>query len=130
MTKFLWSARMMRNAAAHNNCLLNSLKTPYSRKISINWAVANFISKIPGINKDSRTKRMSNPVIHDFLVTLYLFDQVVSSKMLKSYTFKELKELVTIRFVRHKEYFSKNEVVPSNVDFLRKIVDFYCQERV
>ena len=36
MTDYLWSARVLRNATAHNNCLLNSLKRPYTRKITIN----------------------------------------------------------------------------------------------
>lgn len=133
MSKLLWSSRMMRNAAAHNNCLLNSLKKPYtydSKTISKNWEVARFVSDIPGIREDARVKKMANPVIHDFLVTLYLFDRVVSSEMVKSHTFKELKKNVTERFSKHAEYYSKNEVIKSSFDFLSKVVDFYCQERV
>lgn len=133
MSKLLWSARIMRNAAAHNNCLLNSLKNPYTydrKKISKNWEVTKFISEIPGIKEDSRVKKMANPVIHDFLVTLYLFDAVVSSEMVKLHTFRELKQGVTERFSKNAEYYSKNEVIKSNFEFISKVVDFYCRDRV
>lgn len=30
MVDFLWSVKFLRNAAAHNSCLLNSLKNPYT----------------------------------------------------------------------------------------------------
>jgi abortive infection bacteriophage resistance protein len=126
MSDYLWSARILRNAAAHNNCLLNSLKTPYTRRISLNWEVTKYISQIPGINKDSRTKKMSNPVVYDFVVMLHLFNRVVSSKKAKLYTMNELKELMENRFAKHNEYFSKNEVVTSTFEFMKKIVDFYC----
>ena len=130
MSNFLWSARIMRNAAAHNNCLLNSLKTPYTRRISLNWEVNTYISKILGIEKDSRTKKMSNPVVHDFVVMLHLFYRIVGSKQVKLHTMGELKELLENRFLKHRDYFSKNEIVKSNYEFISRIVDFYCEERV
>jgi len=130
MSNYLWSARILRNAAAHNNCLLNSLKKPYTRRISRDWEISKYVSQIPGISKDSRTKKMSNPVIYDFIVTVHLFNKIITSEKIKMYTMNELKELLGNRFVKHKEYFSKNEVIKSNFDFLKKIVDFYSKERV
>lgn len=115
---------------AHNNCLLNSLKTPYSRRISLNWDVTKYISQIPGISKGSRIKKMSNPVIYDFIVTLHLFSQIVSSEDARRYTMNELRDLLGTRFAKHEDYFAKNEVIQSNFDFLRKLVDFYAAERV
>lgn len=130
MSNYLWSAKILRNAAAHNNCLLNSLKKPYTIRISRNWEISKYVSQIPGISKDSRTKKMSNPVIHDFVVTLHLFNKIITSEKIRMYAMNELEELVENRFVKHKEYFTKNEVIKSNFDFLRKIVDFYSKERV
>lgn len=80
MEKYLWSIKFLRNAAAHNNCLLNSLKTPYNVRIKPNREMNTFISKIPGIKTDSRIKKMKNPIIHDFLVTLYVFHNIISSE--------------------------------------------------
>ena len=76
----LFPVKSLRNAAAHNNCLLNSLRKPYSKEIKKNKKVNLFVSRIPGISPEERKNKMSNPFIHDFIVTLYVFNSVVSSK--------------------------------------------------
>lgn len=45
MGRFLWSVRLLRNAAAHNSCLLNSLRTPYNYDVIPNKRVINYLSK-------------------------------------------------------------------------------------
>lgn len=130
VSDLLWSARILRNASAHNNCLLNSLKKPYNIRIRRNWEVTKYVSQIPGIKRDSRIRKMSNPVVYDLVVTIHLFNCIVSSEQVKSHTMTELKGLLENRFTKYEEYFVKNEVVKSTFDFLRKIVDFYSKERV
>ena len=71
---------------------------------------------------------MANPVVYDFIVTLHLFDQIVSSEGIKIHTMNELRDLVVNRFAKHIEYFANNEVIKSNFDFLRKVVDFYSSK--
>ncbi len=125
MRNYLWSVKFLRNAAAHNNCLLNSLKTPYIRPLTPNKQVSKFISKIPAIKKDAMSKRMSNHVVHDFVVVLYVFNKVTTSKDLKLRTLKELKELFEGRLLDKKDYFAKNEVIKSNYHFLKIIIDYF-----
>lgn len=123
--KHLWSVKMLRNAAAHNNCLLNSLRKPYNIKFKPNLQVNHFISSIKEINYTQRTKKMNNPVIHDFVVLLYVFNNSVVSKDIIKHTMKELKNLIDKRAVKNKNYFEKDEVIKSTYSFVKKIVDYF-----
>jgi len=73
---------------------------------------------------------MDNPVIYDFIVMLHLFNQIVSSDGIRTFTMDELRGLVINRFTKHIEYFCNNELIKSNFNFLGKVVDFYSNARV
>jgi len=57
----LFAVRCLRNAAAHNNCLLNSMRAPYTRKIKPSMFLNHFASTIPGIKATSREKKDVEP---------------------------------------------------------------------
>lgn len=48
-SSFLWSVKFLRNAAAHNNCLLNSLKAPYHITIHKTKEIQTELAKIKTI---------------------------------------------------------------------------------
>lgn len=125
MERYLWSVRFLRNAAAHNSCLLNSLRKPYSNRITPNKKIMNFLSKIKGISREARRNKMKNPVIHDFVVTLYVFNNVVTSKKIKQNTMKELKDLIDNRLTANKGFFQKNQVILSHYEFVKKTIDYF-----
>lgn len=70
-------------------------------------------------------KKMKNPVIHDFVVLLYVFNSVVVSENIKKHTMLELEEFINDRALKHKAYFEKNELVKSHYKFIKKIVDYF-----
>ena len=70
-SSYLWSLKFLRNAAAHNNCLLNSLKAPYNITLHKNRDIQFQVSKIKSISEKSRDTWMQNPVIHDFVILVY-----------------------------------------------------------
>lgn len=123
LLSFLWAVKFLRNAAAHNNCLLNSLKNPYSR-VRINKDITTIISKNPLISPDERIKKMSNPVVSDFIITLYVFREVIKSKDIITKTIVELKDFLNIRALRHSIYFDKNQWIQTNYYFVKKNIDF------
>ncbi len=127
-SSFLWSARILRNAVAHNNCLLNSLRIGYSDSpIQQNKDVSTYLSKhLPTVKDARRTKRLSNPVIHDFVVMLHLYKHVVTSEDIRRYGMMELKDFVDNRCVKNKGYFVENSLLKANYEFIKEIVDFYC----
>ena len=116
--KYLWSVKFLRNAAAHNSCLLNSLKKPYNTRINLCKDINTYISKIDGITADVRKRRMSNPIINDFVVTLYVFNNIVTSNEIKRHSMNKLKNMIDNRFIRNKEYFEKNQVIISYFYFI------------
>jgi len=130
MKSGIFSVRMLRNAAAHNNCLINRLRKPYSKKIEINRVVNTFISKIKDIDSTQRKNKLSNPFIHDFVVMLFVFDRIVSSDQIRVNGFRELKDLIDNRFTRNKQYFYKNEALTTAYEFVKKIVDYFNKDSV
>ena len=129
-SKSIFPIRLLRNAAAHNNCLINSLTKPYSSKINANAKLTRFVSKIPGIGKRDLRNKMSNPVIHDFVLLLYIFSQTVENEEAKLKTYAKLKWLFNERIPKNKEYFSKNQNITSVYDFVKKVVDFLINNRI
>lgn len=125
MVEYLWSVKFLRNAAAHNNCLLNSLRMPYSIDIKPNKKVNTYISKISGINPTMRKKKMKNPLIHDFIVCLYMLTFLACGSSVGQKTLFEIKELFEGRFLRNKHYFSRNNVIISYYCFTKTIVDHF-----
>lgn len=116
--------QFLRNAAAHNNCLINKLNGPYVRNITVNKTVENYVASIPTIKATSRNKKMANPVIHDFVTMLFVYDRVVTSKKTKEHMKKDLKELIG-RFTTNKDYFRSNATISSHIEFLEKLVDYF-----
>lgn len=121
----LFPAKSIRNAAAHNNCLLNSLQCPYSYSMKPCAQLDSYLSQIPSLKKSkSRKTKLQNPVIHDFIALLYLFDKVCTSVKTKQYTYKQLYDLFHVRMMLHAEYFAENAAIVSSYRFVVKVVDF------
>lgn len=68
---------------------------------------------------------MSNPIIHDFVVTIYVFNSLVNSKSTKKKNMIELENIINNRFIKNKEYFEKNQVIKSSYKFIKKVVEHY-----
>lgn len=119
----------LRNAAAHNNCIINDLTVPSEPIFEVNKKANTFVSKIKGISATAREKKMSNRSVHDFVVMLYVYNKVVSSEKVRVPAMEELKNFVDGRMRLNKHYFVKNALLQSNYDFFKKIVD-YCVSNV
>lgn len=128
----IFPARSIRNAAAHNNCLLNSLRTPYTTptaKPTTSKQVFSYVSKIPALKQSkSKQTKLSNPVIHDFVALLFLFDKVCTSAETKKHTYETLHNLFYQKFTRNKSFFENNEILVSSYEFIVKIVDFLYEK--
>ena len=66
VSDLIWSLKFIRNASAHNNCLLNTLRKPYAythlydkkkKAIIVNKSLISLLSSVPSITKKNRKKR-------------------------------------------------------------------------
>ena len=127
----LWPVKFIRNASAHNNCLLNTLRKPYihthlfNNKKNIvepNKELIRLLTKIPNVSKNARKKKTTNPIIHDFIALLFLFNEVCTSNTLKEKQFRQLDNLINVRFCKYSDYFANDNIFTSSYDFIKKIV--------
>lgn len=117
----LKTVKYLRNAAAHNNCLINDLsrKEQFAQSREAN----SFVQKIKVASPQTQNKKMGNRFVHDFVTMLVVFQKIVSSENVKKAEIDRLKQLFDERFVKHREYFKNNGLLVSNYDFVKKIID-------
>ena len=127
-SSYLWSLKFLRNAAAHNNCLLNSIKTPYKVVLHKNKNILFEVSKIKAISEKSRETWMQNPVIHDFVILVYVYLNVIKSSGIKKHGIEQLKWLFEERMLTNKDYFEKNLNLKECYRFTSKIVSTFCNK--
>ena len=125
-SSYLGSVKFLRNAAAHNTCLLNSLRKPYAIKINKNMSIMDSLSKTKKF-KTSYKKRMENPLVHDFVVLLFVYYDILNTsenRSMRDRGMKEVRKLFYETMVRNKEYFLKNDVLVSNYTFICQVIEY------
>ena len=125
---YLGGVKFIRNAAAHNNCLLNSIKKPYSVSFNKSKKVTTEIYKIPNIKKSVAERMFLNPVIHDFVVLICAYDKIIKSEAVKKNRYREVNQLFNERFLKHREYFMSNRYITETYNFIKIVVDNYIQD--
>lgn len=92
---YLKSIKFIRNAAAHNNCILSTLrKTNSLKKFCKTKKLANIFGKIPEFRElDSRDAMMKNPVIHDFVTLLFVYNDVMKVSATKGIRNRKMEEI-------------------------------------
>lgn len=120
----LFPVRCLRNAAAHNNCILNSLKKSDHGGFKVNNAVNSYVSKIQTITPISRKNCMATPALHDFAALLMAYTMVVKSKSAQIQTLKELKKFME-RWERNPGFYKSNMEITKTYNFFQKLIDNY-----
>ena len=111
--------RSLRNACAHNNCLLFSMRPGDTRP---NHTVTQFVSKIPNIGHEERKNKLSCRPLFEIVVLLMEYTKLVSQNI-QSEGIAVLKNFLNGRLMEHYDYFSRNQVISTSFNFLQKIVD-------
>ena len=123
--KLLNSIKSIRNACAHNNCILHDLSGNKCHPLSV---VRTFVSK-KGCTKSMIQSRLKCRTLHEFACVLYLANKRYgnSTFLPKDILHHDLKEIqgVLVQF-EHKYLcmFQKTDIILSSFQFLKKIVDF------
>lgn len=119
---FFNPVRLLRNAAAHNNCLISSLKVPYVSKENFNYnkQISVFLGK-QGISNNRITRQLDKPLIHDFCVMLFLYHKI-APKSAQMHVFDELDGFLKGRAIKYREYYSNHVTLCSAYEFIVKVV--------
>ena len=113
------SVRSLRNACAHNNCIMYDLHKGTTKPIQ---EISLYIKHIPSIGEDLRKAKLSSRPIYEFVCLLYVYEKVVSNSI-KKFRYNELRSLINDRCLYHAEYFKNNELLKTSYNFLRKTID-------
>jgi abortive infection bacteriophage resistance protein len=129
---YLKSIKYIRNAAAHNNCILSAIRKPNSlKKFSKTKKLANILGKIPEFRElDSRDAMMKNPVIHDFAALLFVYNDIMKVSAAKNVRNKKMEEIDNLfcgengRIRKNKLYFEKNPYIKEAYLFVCSIIKY------
>ena len=111
--------RSLRNACAHNNCLLISLRPGVTHP---NQSVSQYISKIASIGKEERKNKLSCRPLYEIVCLLIEYNNTVSAP-LKTYRMGDLKDFAHNRLVKNYKFFKDNQVIETAIKFFQKIID-------
>ena len=121
------AVRKLRNAAAHNNCLINSLRKPYEGLPQYNPHVDKLLTKID-VSKETRRKNKSNQVIYDFITMLSLISDVIPNNKMRIKILGNARELFNGRMVKNNDFYSRENSITSAYSFVKKVVDFLYEK--
>lgn len=111
--------RSLRNATAHNNCMIANLNRNTSRPPA---EIKMAVKQISGISTSQRQKCLSTRPMLEFVTMLYVYNKVVTDNV-KYNRINELKELFHVRMLENKIYFKDNELIKINYSFACIMID-------
>ena len=118
----------LRNAVAHNSCVLSDLDKK-DNNYGSDKLVNDFLIDCD-IGKGARKNKLKNSRIKQITYTLYLFNIIVSSDGVKNNVKQEINELFYGRIIRNKEYYNNNELLKSIYRYFEKIIQKKFNESV
>ena len=116
--KLLNIIKSLRNACAHNNCVLANMKP---RTSSVPPEISQYVARIKTISASQRQKKLTCRPILEFVALLYVYKKIVSTNI-QAHGMSEIKELFFKRFPRNWRYFISNDLLKSNYLFTREIL--------
>jgi len=116
----LQSVKSLRNACAHNNCILNDMSAGSARH-NANYEVRRAVGNIGTIGRDQLRSKLSNDRIQQITTSLYLHS-AIAPEGVRGYRAKSLHAFVK-RMNRHLDYYSGNMQIASGFKYLTKLVD-------
>lgn len=125
VSNYLWSARILRNAAAHNSCILNRLSEKYNDDKNINNTLMIVLKRNYHSLAPSKVKQyLLNPVIQDLLDILILLKKLDKGGSLLSKRTKEINHFMR-RCRKNASYYKTNNILLSSYKFVYTFLQEY-----
>lgn len=122
----LIDVKRLRNASAHNNCIINDLRPNKECTHKANYRVMAAINK-EICTKDVKKQHMSNPAIRDIVTLFYAHCKIVTSKGVLNAQHEKINEVIE-RCFKHSDYYTKNDLIQNSFNFLKKVVDKFYEK--
>lgn len=129
---YLNSIKFIRNAAAHNNCILSSIRKPNStKKFKKTKQLATIMNNDPQLRKiENLSGMMKNPIIHDFVTLLLVYNDIMKLSATKKIRDKKMENIAYQicngdgRFRQNSNYFEKNPYLTNAYKFICNIIEY------
>lgn len=125
-TKHFDSVRHIRNACAHNVCLLCNFSPIQNFRFDMETSF-DLLKKNLGIGSGVITSCLKVPLLNDFAVLLGSYTKVITSKPVKQKTLAELNEFFEGRMLLHKEYFEGNVNIKNAYNFAHAVLKWHTE---
>ena len=132
-SRYLGAVRFWRNASAHSNCLLRSLKKqPTFAKTQQVMLTLSRADRL--ISEQTRIHKMSVPVIHDFVTLLFVYNDLLNTPYNKKMKERQMQKLrhffldVDGQVLRKRELFSNNSILSEAYQFVCGVLKFISNE--
>ena len=121
------SVRRLRNAAAHNTCMISNLKPQnwFKSDIEINFELLG--AKLD-VGNGVISSCLKVPVLNDFAVMLSNYVKLISSPKIKEKTLEEIQDFFNGRMILHKDYFENVNEIKNAYHFAKAVLDYYCKK--
>lgn len=117
----LKDVKLLRNACAHNNCIIYNM----GAKDSLHQVGHDVDRSLNGISKSSRKRHLGNEKMREIVTLLYAHKHFVHSSGVRNRASEDLTKLIA-RMYRNIHYYSTNENITSSFDFFQTVVDILC----
>ena len=114
----LHKVKNIRNACAHNNCILNHL---YDKSARVPSAIGEFAKRI-GISRNAVVKKLKCPVLCEMMCVFYCLDSLATNAI-RSHDYNDLSENIEHFYEKYYSLFEKNLLITSSIDFLKDSID-------
>lgn len=122
----LQSVKSLRNACAHNNCILNDMSSGNPMH-EPRYALLRAIGNVKEIGQDQRRTRLSNDRLQQIATSLYLHHHLASEGV-RCHRAESLAIFVE-RMNKHIDYYKGNDQITSSFDFITKLIQaWFCDE--
>ncbi len=128
-SSYLGSIKFLRNAAAHNSCIISSLLKPNGKKkFKKTMQLMNALTKVTTITDTARKNKMANPIMHDFVALLFVYNDLLKVSPNRKMRDKEMKKLKEFfcdengRVLKNKRFFENNLTLVESYKFIANII--------
>ena len=122
-TRHFDAVRRLRNAAAHNVCLLYNFNPVQNFSYDMDTSFELLGAKL-GIGNGTIASCMKVPLLNDFAVMLSVYTQLVTSEKVRQKTLEDMKAFFDGRMIYRKQYFEGFPSVKNAYNFARAVSEF------